>query len=147
MSAVSLQTYSKPITTTAHRLIEELPHTIAASPEFNLILWDGEDNVAYIARCLTKIVMENVERSPIKGDQQLTVALRIMRILIEAQSTSPLKAAMLRYVDEGGAMAAIELAVAASKGALSINKVAKAASGCMGPCKALLAKCCGGRSR
>ena len=103
--------------------------------------------MAYIARCLTKIVMENVERSPIKGDQQLTVALRIMRILIEAQSTSPLKATMLRYVDEGGAMAAIELAVAASKGALSINKVVKAASGCIGPCKALLAKCCGRRSR
>ena len=84
---------------------------------------------------IIKYTMEAIEKTPVKGKQQLDFALRIIGDLIKELPDSDEKLFLIQTHKNGGIKDTIELVVAASKGELNINQVAEvASSSCIKPC-------------
>lgn len=102
----------------------------------------GQSPAAAVLLVAIRATMEAVERTPVKGKDQLFFALRVLRDLVAALPESDARDHIQAALASGGAEAAIELAVAASKGQLDVNRAVEVGASCFAPCKSLFAKCC-----
>jgi len=83
---------------------------------------------------IIKSVMEIVEATPIKGAEQKTFAIKILREIIDEKVTGQEEAMLLLLIDNGTVGNLIDLVVDASKGKLNINAVAETTAGCLSSC-------------
>ena len=89
---------------------------------------------------IIKSVMEIVEATPIKGAEQKTFAIKILREIIDEKVTGQEEAMLLLLIDNGTVGNLIDLVVDASKGKLNINAVAETTAGCVSSCLPYLLK-------
>ena len=88
---------------------------------------------------ILKYVMEAVENTPLKGEEQKNFALNLIRELINAQSDNDdKKLAMLTLLDNGTIGSMIDLIVDATKGKLDVNKLKNFGFNCFTVCFPLL---------
>ncbi len=78
--------------------------------------------------------MEIVEATPIKGGEQKTFAIKILREVIDEKVTGEEEAMLLLLIDNGTVGNLIDLVADASKGKLNINAVAETTAGCLSSC-------------
>jgi len=84
---------------------------------------------------IIKYTMEAVEKTPVKGKDQMDFALRVIGDLIGELPESEERTFMQQMIGSGGVEETIELVIDASKGNLSINQVAEVAvNNCLTPC-------------
>jgi hypothetical protein len=80
---------------------------------------------------IVKFAMEAVESSPVKGQAQRDLAIKIIKTLVEDSTIdADDKAMCLQMISSGLLENTIELIVDTSRGKLNINKAAKVATGC-----------------
>ena len=78
-----------------------------------------------------RIAMEAVEGSPIKGEEQKELAVKIILELVEGAELPDEHKFLIKSIAEGGLMNdTIDLVIEATKGELDINKATKVAKGC-----------------
>ena len=77
---------------------------------------------------IIKYTMEAIEKTPVKGPQQLDFALRIIGDLIQELPETEEKQFLVQTYKNGGIKDTIELVVDATKGKLNINQVAEVAT-------------------
>ena len=92
---------------------------------------------------IIKYVMEEVEKTPIKGAAQMDFALRIIDDLIKELPDSDETVFLRQTMDNGGIKDTIELVIQATKGEINVNKVTEvAAKNCLQPCiDYIISKC------
>jgi hypothetical protein len=82
-----------------------------------------------------RYTMEVIEKTPLKGTEQMNMALRIIDDLIDELPYSTEKDFLRQTLDNGGVKNTIELVVQATKGEINVNKVVETtASNCLVPC-------------
>jgi len=82
-----------------------------------------------------RYTIEVIEKTPLKGEDQMNMALRIIGDLIDELEYSTEKDFLRQTLDNGGVKNTIELVVQASKGEINVNKVVETAAGnCLVPC-------------
>ena len=82
-----------------------------------------------------RIAMEAVEGSPIKGEEQKELAVKIILELAEGAGLPEEHKFLIQSIAEGGLINdTIDLVIEATKGALDINKAKKVAKGCFARC-------------
>jgi len=82
-----------------------------------------------------RYTMEAIEKTPVKGKDQMDFALRIISELINELDDSEEKTFLRQTIDNGGVKETIELVILASKGKLDINTVVNVgATNCLEPC-------------
>lgn len=79
---------------------------------------------------IIKTVMEVVEGTPIKGSQQKTLALKILRQLFIDFTDDDIESTLIGLLDSGAISNLIDLIVDASKGKMNINTVVKTTKIC-----------------
>jgi len=80
---------------------------------------------------IVRFAMEIVEISELKGEEQKTMAIRLVRqVVVDAPISDDKEQLLLNMIDQGVLGNTLDLVVDASKGNLDINKVVKVASGC-----------------
>ena len=79
---------------------------------------------------IIKTVMEVVEGTPIKGSDQKTLALKILRQLFIDFTDDDLESTLIGLLDAGAISNIIDLIVDVSKGNMNINNVIKTTNGC-----------------
>lgn len=90
---------------------------------------------------LVRLAMELIEAKPIKGEAQRDTVIRAVKQCVQHLEVfdEATKANYTTILDTDVVKDSIDLAVDASKGKLSVNKVAKVAQSCISAC---LAKIC-----
>ena len=83
---------------------------------------------------IIKAVMEIVEATPIKGTEQKTFALKILREIIDEKVIEEEEVMLLVLIDNGTVGNLIDLVVDASKGKLNVNAIAETTAGCLLGC-------------
>lgn len=82
-----------------------------------------------------KYTMEIIENTPLKGREQLDMAMRIIGDLIEELPESSEKKFLKQTHKNGGVQNTIELVVQATKGEINVNKaITTGACNCFIPC-------------
>lgn len=137
MQDVSLRAFERPLSTVAFQHLAEVTATVA-----NAISLDVTR--VQLLQALIKHTMEAVEKTPVKGRDQLAFALRVMSSVVQVFPESPTKAFLQAALADGSTEAAIELVVQASRGQIDVNTAVEVATSCADPCKKWIAKCCGG---
>lgn len=84
---------------------------------------------------IIRTVMEVVEGTPVKGSEQKTLALKILRQLFIDFTDDDIESTLISLLDSGAIGNLIDLIVDASKGKTNINKIIDTTSTC---CKFLL---------
>lgn len=79
---------------------------------------------------IIRAVMEVVEGTPIKGSEQKTLALKILRQLFIDFTDDDLESILICLLDSGAIGNLIDLIVDASKGKTNINKIVDTAATC-----------------
>lgn len=72
---------------------------------------------------IIRTVMEVVEDTPVKGSEQKTVALKILRQLFIDFTDDDIESTLISLLDSGAIGNLIDLIVDASKGKTNINKI------------------------
>ena len=124
----------------AKDISEELTQTVMNEVKESL----GDVGVkASTLTLIIKYTMEAIEKTPVKGSQQLDFALRIIGDLIQELPDSEEKTFLNQTHKNGGIKDTIELVVDASKGKVNINQVTQvAASNFLQPCiDYIMSKC------
>ena len=83
---------------------------------------------------LLQYVMEYVEETPLKGEEQKKMCLRIFRSLIMELTDGDKEEVLLQLLNDGTISNLIELIVDASKGKLNINTAVATSIGCANSC-------------
>ena len=83
---------------------------------------------------IIKTIIEIVEETPIKGSEQKTFAIKILREIIDEKTIGEEEAILLLLIDNGTIGNLIDLIIDASKGKLNINALVKTTSGCLSDC-------------
>ncbi len=87
---------------------------------------------------VVKFTMEVVELTEVKGEEQKTLAVKLIKeIIIDAPILDEKEKLLLDMVEEGVVGSTIDLVVAATRGQLNINAAGQVASGC---CAAIIKK-------
>lgn len=82
-----------------------------------------------------RYTMEVIEKTPLKGKEQMDMALRIIDDLIDELPYSTEKDFLRQTLDNGGIKNTIELIIQATKGEIDVNKMLETgASSCLVPC-------------
>ena len=79
---------------------------------------------------IIKTVMEVIEGTPIKGSEQKTLALKILRQLFIDFTDDDIESTLITLLDSGAIGNLIDLIVDASKGKTNINKVIDTTATC-----------------
>ena len=79
---------------------------------------------------ILKTVMEVVEGTPVKGSDQKTLTLKILRQLFIDFTDDDLESTLIGLLDSGAINNLIDLIVDASKGKMNINTVVKTTTVC-----------------
>ena len=84
---------------------------------------------------LLRMTMEAVEGTPIKGEEQKQLALRVLMELVKAADLPEEHMTLIKSLLDGGLMSnTIDLIVEATKGNLDVNKATEVAKGCFARC-------------
>ena len=89
---------------------------------------------------IIKYVMEEVEKTPIKGPEQKEIALKIINSLIIDLTENKDEKILLDLLNDGTIGNLIDLIVDVSKGKININKISKVSFGCFKRCYPYLCK-------
>lgn len=79
---------------------------------------------------IIKYVIEIFERTPIKGTEKKTMALKLMRAIIVDLTDGEDEKILTQLLDDGTISNLIELVIDATKGKLDVNVAVKIAYGC-----------------
>ena len=79
---------------------------------------------------IIRTVMEVVEGTPIKGSEQKTIALKILRQLFIDFTDDDIESTLINLLDSGAIGNLIDLIVDASKGKTNINKIIDTSATC-----------------
>jgi len=80
------------------------------------------------------LVMEAIEETPVKGEDQLKFAVKVIDVLITELPDGSAKTLLQETSASGGIAGTIELVVLASRGELNVNVVLENAGSCITPC-------------
>ena len=80
------------------------------------------------------LVMEAIEDTPVKGEDQLLFAVKVIDILIDELPDGEAKILLKQTSASGGIAGTIELVVLATRGELNVNTVLESAGSCIVPC-------------
>ena len=83
---------------------------------------------------ILKYVMEEVEKTPIKGSEQKEMALKLIRALVVDLTENEDEKVLLKLLDDGTISNMIDLIVDATRGKLDINTLTEVTSGCLNNC-------------
>lgn len=89
---------------------------------------------------IIKYVMEEVEKTPIKGPEQKEIALNLIKALIIDLTENEDEKVLLDLLNDGTIGNLIDLIVDVSKGKININKISKVSMGCFKRCYPYLCK-------
>ncbi len=80
------------------------------------------------------LVMEAIEDTPVKGEDQLLFAVKVIDVLIDELPDGEAKILLKQTSASGGIAGTIELVVLATRGELNVNTVLESAGSCIVPC-------------
>ena len=83
---------------------------------------------------ILKYVMEEIEKTPLKGSEQKEMALKLIRALVVDLTENEDEKVLLKLLDDGTISNMIDLIVDATRGKLDINTLATVSSGCLNRC-------------
>tara|TARA_B100000902_G_scaffold378703_1_gene412210 strand:+ start:461 stop:916 length:456 start_codon:yes stop_codon:yes gene_type:complete len=83
---------------------------------------------------ILKYVMEEVEKTPIKGTEQKEMALKLIRALVIDLTENEDEKVLLQLLNDGTISNMIDLIVDATRGNLNINNLTETTSGCLNNC-------------
>ena len=83
---------------------------------------------------ILKYVMEEVEKTPIKGTEQKELALKLISALVVDLTENEDEKVLLQLLDDGTISNMIDLIVDATHGKLDINTLTTVTSGCLNNC-------------
>ena len=83
---------------------------------------------------ILKYVMEEIEKTPIKGSEQKEMALELISALAVDLSENEDEKVLLKLLEDGTISNMIDLIVDATRGRLEINTLTKVTSGCLNNC-------------
>ena len=89
---------------------------------------------------IIKYVMEEVEKTPIKGPEQKEMALKLIKALIIDLTENEDEEVLLNLLNDGTIGNLMDLIVDVSKGKININKISKVSIGCFKRCYPYLCK-------
>ena len=89
---------------------------------------------------ILKYVMEEIEKTPLKGTEQKEITLKIIRALVIDLTENEDEKVLLQLLDDGTISNMIDLIVDATRGRLNINSLVNVASGCFTNCIPYLCK-------
>jgi len=89
---------------------------------------------------IIKHVMEEVEKTPIKGPEQKEMALKLIKALIIDLTENEDEKVLLDLLNDGTIANFMDLIVDVSKGKININKISKVSFGCFKRCYPYLCK-------
>jgi len=89
---------------------------------------------------IIKYVMEEVEKTPIKGPEQKEIALKLINALIIDLTENEDEIVLLDLLNDGTIGNLIDLIVDVSKGKININKISIVSLGCFKRCYPYLSK-------
>ena len=89
---------------------------------------------------IIKYVMEEVEKTPIKGPEQKEMALKLIKALIIDLTENEDEKVLLDLLNDGTIANFMDLIVDVSKGKININKISKVSFGCFKRCYPYLCK-------
>tara|TARA_B110001450_G_scaffold73943_2_gene70345 strand:+ start:744 stop:1166 length:423 start_codon:yes stop_codon:yes gene_type:complete len=89
---------------------------------------------------IIKYVMEEVEKTPIKGPEQKEIALKLIKALIIDLTENEDEKVLLDLLNDGTIGNLIDLIVDVSKGKININKISSVSLGCFKRCYPYLCK-------
>lgn len=83
---------------------------------------------------ILKYVMEEVEKTPIKGSEQKELTLKLISSLVVDLTENEDEKVLLKLLEDGTISNMIDLIVDATKGRLEINTLTEVTSGCINSC-------------
>ena len=83
---------------------------------------------------ILKYVMEEIEKTPIKGSEQKEMALELISALVVDLTKNEDEKVLLKLLEDGTISNMIDLIVDATRGRLEINTLTKVTSGCLNNC-------------
>ena len=83
---------------------------------------------------IIKYVMEEVEKTPVKGPEQKEIALKLIKALIIDLTENEDEKVLLDLLNDGTIGNLMDLIVDVSKGKININKISKVTIGCIKRC-------------
>ena len=83
---------------------------------------------------IIKHVMEEVEKTPVKGPEQKEMALKLIKALIIDLTENEDEKVLLDLLNDGTIANFMDLIVDVSKGKININKISKVSIGCFKRC-------------
>ena len=86
------------------------------------------------------LVMEAIEETPVKGEDQRKFAVKVIDVLINELPSGDAKTLLQETSASGGIEGTIELVVLATHGGLNVNAVLENASDCAVPCCGFLSR-------
>jgi hypothetical protein len=89
---------------------------------------------------IIKHVMEEVEKTPVKGPEQKEIALKLIKALIIDLTENEDEKVLLDLLNDGTIANFMDLIVDVSKGKININKISKVSIGCFKRCYPYLCK-------
>lgn len=89
---------------------------------------------------IIKHVMEEVEKTPVKGPEQKELALNLIKALIIDFTENDDEEVLLYLLNDGTISNFMDLIVDVSKGKININKISKVSFGCFKRCYPYLCK-------
>ncbi len=89
---------------------------------------------------IIKYVMEEVEKTPVKGPEQKEMALKLIKALIIDLTENEDEKVLLDLLNDGTIGNLMDLIVDVSKGKININKISKVSIGCFKRCYPYLCK-------
>jgi len=89
---------------------------------------------------IIKHVMEEVEKTPVKGPEQKELALNLIKALIIDFTENEDEKVLLDLLNDGTISNFMDLIVDVSKGKININKISKVSIGCFKRCYPYLCK-------
>lgn len=127
--------------------VEEINTTIVKSKNiYNTTLEAIKEKVSVITirpstlYLIIKYVMEEVEKTPIKGPEQKEMALKLIKALIIDLTENEDEEVLLNLLNDGTIGNLMDLIVDVSKGKININKISKVSIGCFKRCYPYLCK-------
>ena len=89
---------------------------------------------------ILKFVMEEVEKTPIKGKEQKEMGLKLIKALIIDLTENEDEKVLLDLLNDGTIGNLMDLIIDVSKGKININKISKVSIGCFKRCYPYLCK-------
>ena len=83
---------------------------------------------------ILKYVMEEIEKTPIKGSEQKEMALELISALVVDLTKNEDEKVLLKLLEDGTISNMIDLIIDATRGRLEINTLTKVTSGCLNNC-------------